>query len=697
MSQFEQGSPAFSTSRRLLAGGRVPRIGVNESLSAPGVVASPLTESRGSALAGQLMQALTGTASLVADIGNDARRQRIAEEMQQREIEQQQRQMIRDAATARREVQAADRLVAAEDRSAASVAAQLYAEQFDQDIKTGRVDIHADPSETIRSRIEEATQGQSEHYTAAFAKAFSVSGFKAINNGRDEMRANAYAETMKRSPSMLLATGDPAAAKTVVDDMHALNPSVPYTTVLSQSVVPAAKAAATANRPEQVDMLLSLLPDEQFGVDKAAIRTDLAQSQLKEKSAVETAGKNKVLGMLADTNTSIQAARDELSKLTLPGDDLLTLRNAIDGEETKRMRAIEDQRKAATKEYVTATATANATALWRTGQAWMIQPVDAMGVTMTVDEQKAAAAKARAAQLQQQYPDNPQAVFRTYVSEAAQNDFEDPMLKAYLGGLGPMVSTALIDQNSTKVDDEITARVKQYREVALVSPVYAKKLAGDSAMMYEAIDDVLATQPAGDIAGAARAVADNSRKNIIVRIDPTDARKIQAKAEAWVRPLWLVSSASNETEITTKMERLVRGYMRLGSSFDAALKRSKTRIDETHKIINGWAVEVTDSTLPQDLTAVLYDRLDKYKAKYPEDAAYVGNGDDWTMDFNARTGTFSIVNKNAIDRLPTMDPELTIVTSKTMKVEGERLAKESLKRKPAAGNQPLVTYRRPMR
>lgn len=691
MSQFETRSPAQSISRRALPRGNTPRLGINQSLDVPGVVAAPLTMSQGSQIATQLQQALSGAASFVSDLGNDARRTRIAEVMAEREFEREQRAIMRDQAATQRQQQAAQTLSDREDARDASVAATEYADNFERGLKAGRY-FGMDPTELLSTQIQEATQGKSEAYFDAFTRAYSNKAMQRYDTFNEEMHTIARKDVIKGLAGTVLTSSTPQEAMAVYEAAREVMPTEGERTLFSESIVKAAMTAAEAGRKDQTEMLMGIIPDDTYGVEKQDISLKLETVLTRDKSEQDKTVKANILGMLVDQSSPLQPAYDALAKSGLDGDSMLTLRNAIDTEQNKRLEASRKALKDTQKVAATTAMTQYAESMFVSGQAAMIQKQDIPDVlTMTPEELRYEASKAREAFYQSKYPDNPDAAFTAYVQELSQNNYHDPRIKARVGGFGELVSTAMIDQNTaeSKITQKgIEDRYAMYQRLKMVSPKYARDIAGESDDKYfTAMEDVLETQPAGGVLGAARLVAIADQKNIAVTLDRPEDKQITSAVESFTRP-WLTSNASNEGEITAKMSSLVRGYMRLGTPFEKALKSAGKRLASTHKIINGMAIEVDDQRITPEvqkgMTDVLRDRFAKYVEAHPEDAEYMGDVSNWTFDYQANTGVFQMVSKNLMDRPPNVLAPTTMLTIEEMVMESTEAAKQKIIRENAA-------------
>jgi hypothetical protein len=406
----------------------------------------------------------------------------------------------------------------------------------------------------------------------------------------------------------------------------------------------------------------------------------------KDKSERDSTVKANILAMLVDPSSPLQPAYDALAKSGLDGDSMLTLRNAIDTEQNKRLARSEKELRETRKQAATTAMTQYAESMFVSGQAALIEKQDIPEVlSMTPEELKYVGSKAREAFYRAKYPETPANEYpAAYIQELAQNGYPDPRLKARVGGFGELVSTAMIDQNTAEsqiTQKGIEDRYAMYQRLKMVSPAYARKLAGDDDRYFTAMEDVLATQPAGGVIGAARLVAIAEQKNIAVTLDRAKDEMIAMKVESFTRP-WLTSNASNEGEIAAKMQTLVRGYMRLGTPFEKALESASNRLTETHAIINGQAIQVDDQRLTpeiqQNMTDVLKARFQQYVTAHPEDKEYMGDVDNWTLEYHANTGVFQMVSKNQMDRPPNVLSPITVLTVDQMVKEANDAAKQKI-------------------
>jgi hypothetical protein len=686
MSQFETNSPAQALSRRALPRGNTPRLGINQTLDVPGVIAAPLTMSQGSQIATQLQQALSGVSSIVSDLGNDARRTRIAEVMAEREFEREQRAILRDQAQTQRQQQAAQTLSDREDARDASVAATEYADNFERGLKAGKF-FGMDAKELVASQIAEATAGKGEAYFEAFTRAYSNKAMQRYDAFNEEMHSIARKDVLEGLAGTVLTSSTPQEAMAVYEAAREVMPAEGERTVFSKSIVKAAMTAAEAGRKDQAEMLMGIIPDDTYGVEKQEIALKLQTVLTKDKSERDSTVKANILAMLVDPSSPLQPAYDALAKSGLDGKSMLELRNSIDTEQNKRLARSEKELRETQKQAATKAMTQYAESMFVSGQAALIEKQDIPEVlSMTPEELKSQASKAREAFYRAKYPETPANEYpAAYIQELAQNHYYDPRLEAKAGGFSELISTAMIDQNTAEsqiTQKGIEDRYAMYQRLKMVNPAYARKLVGDTdERYYVAMENYLQTQPAGGVIGAARLVAIAEQKNLKIELRSDQKEMLASKVEKFTRP-WVTSNASNEGDVATRMNTMVYAHMRLGTPFEEALERSFDRIKDTYAIINGMAVEVTDRKITpetqQNMTDVLKARFQQYVTAHPEDKEYMGDVDNWTLEYHANTGVFQMVSKNQMDRPPNVLSPITVLTVDQMVKEANDAAKQKI-------------------
>jgi hypothetical protein len=617
VSQLEHGGPPERLRRALLR--PIDLAPATLPLEAPGrAVLPPVSE--GATLAGQLLDSLSplsGAGNALYHLGQQQRAERQAQ-----------------LAEARRQDAEAEHL----DRGLASLHARSDFAPLSAAIANREVVVpEGETFEDFANKwAAQHTDGQSAAYGTEYRSIIVPHVVAALVQQHEAVKAQAQKDNLKVYAEGATQAEAPDAIQTIIDDAAAKYPTTTETERLGTIVLPAAESAANNADRVRLDASLTVLGDR-FPAERLKLEAAYqAATDRKQREAVR-GFQDEIAGLYVDRRP-YEHIREAILKHrgAIPDDALdAQLREADSREHAATaearaalLRAENGQHEA--QVYVAAGELMRAADI--TGGATRIDTVkwtDSAGHdhTLTRNEIVEQTTNAEMRAIADANPD-PQASLARQAEYLSRNGVTFAGFERVLGAgySATLTDIASVDKaGKTTLPANVAAGFDLYKRLGAMNPRLRDEhiKSADARTFYElatlAEQYVTPGEPHSSLMVATKALARDARTLSTGHLPAEALRRAVADV---VDGGWFAKDAQNGGEVGAKVERLAGLYVSaIGLSPAAAVKEATKKIQNSHTIINGWAVDTGNLHVPPNLPDLAKKIATAYATRHGETEA----------------------------------------------------------------------------
>lgn len=473
-----------------------------------------------------------------------------------------------------------------------------------------------------------------------------------------ERRNAAFLERELANQNALLADNLKTAqtfgqASQIVAAARRANPKAGEIELLSEIVRPAMDDAAARGDEQRLKVFASLL-GEHLPAEKRIAKSRLAEAKS------------------ANQQRDLKAFRDDVAGMYIEGAAFKSIENRIRSYKDKvpntavddALRELEIRSNASTSEAAGAALKAEdelqrarvldeARARVRAGvgstigdAAWTLS--DGTERSITAEKIEEAAVNAEMAEAADN-ADTPDAGFAAQVQILSRNNaVYKPWRRILEGGYTALVNDLGSDRAPEAMPPSLMLAYDLDRRLEAVNPRLRERLHANpqSRRLYDLIGLAEKYAAPGDpnraaliaFKAAARGALEDSFAAGVGIADTLDA----TKAERWFGPDW--GSIENVPELHHHVTRLARLYVgALGINQDAAIEEAAQRVKAQHTIINGWAIYTGGQSIPPDLPLIAEAVAEDYATRHGDAEGVDAN--DLALIPGETQGTYILWNK----------------------------------------------------
>lgn len=637
MSTFDSSGGRVSPITRN-TGGPLPRIGVTESLAAPGLVAQPVAVDSTVSLANQFLAAIGEAGQLSESISEDARR---------REIE-------------------ARRAEADASRSLEGLANQDYRTEFPiikDKIVRGDITVSADESGDFGTAaktaagalIDELVKGKPEAYQAYYREHMTPLIVDALHDQRSAADTLARTEDIKLRGQANVGETDPAKITARVDETVKLyGTKLDHTTALGSMVIPALRSAAKSGNQQAFDAASKALGDA-FPSEQLAAEAMLQEAKNKQATEQRRIFNNDIAGAYLD-ETPLELVRQKILSYRgkIENDHLEAAVREVDSRAKAQLQSTIESRVSTDLKAKKSDIAQRNLSLVRSGLGYTIEPTtitDLRGTEhkLTADAQFNEAMDAAFQSIGEESPST-EVAFARRLELSTANGYAPPQWsKALTAGEMAATESALSKEGEKAAIPRSTVEGYQlYKGVYAGAKHLLPSLANDRTLnFYEVAATLQRDDPtvAGDDTQAllaARRIMSAPPPGISGELSGVKLRSETRK----ITDSLFASNAKNGGEIGAQIEQLARIYVRAGQLPDKAVESAAKNVGERRITINGWSQPTNNVAIPDQLRAQLptiaEDILKTYADRFGQQEGV--EFDDLTLRVSNTNGFWIIAN-----------------------------------------------------
>lgn len=473
-----------------------------------------------------------------------------------------------------------------------------------------------------------------------FAEQQGVIQQQAIDAGTERLIASASEQTTA------------AGISKVIDEMMRLDPLLTREQAIGKIAIPAGRAAAANGDSDRLKAakaaLGNLFPTERASMDASFESAKLGLRELARRDFDDA-----ISGMYVDGrpyNEIRKTAREWRGKVDDAAVDRaiqeadsrelqdqsrskIDIHNALVAGERQRIDSIVDAHLA------DATRTGGAATL--NGGNDVVLEIEGRKHTFTNKELVEAATDRAMARIATEHPDNDQASLAAQVDFLSDNGITYKPWERVMNA-GSMVTSldlAAVEEGTAAIPANAANGYELYKRLGTMNPRLrdAHITSGTARDFYDlanrAEQFVTPGEPQKAMVIAAKAMTQrdsfaNQQSKAQIRNKVAELTK---PGSGFWRTLIAItpgvenSTAKNSGEIAAKLDQIADVYIALGLGPEDAVAAAADRLKQSHKVINGWAVDVGNKAVPADIEAIGGALIKEYVKRNKEEGASAGD------------------------------------------------------------------------
>lgn len=621
------------------------RMGISESIATPGLAILPVNQAA-TRKADDLLNALSGVAGSAAAIGRMARQDRYdrQQELAKRE------ELSRGAAT------------------------QAYRSRFavlSQDIADQKITVPdgMDIAQFAEQLIAPEVEGTSDAYRTTYIQNLTPLITRELVQQQAAMRKRAIDEGLVALAAGASDQTTPEGVEANITAALELDPTMSRSQAIATVALPAAEAAARGGDLAKLNAARAVI-GEQFPVERAKLDAIYETAVLGQRQQVRRDFDDEVSGLYVDRrpyelirervrgwrgkvdDSAIDAALREAD--SREAQDLSGARSALLAVELTR-----EQQAAADRTDALMADAAN------TGGASVVEDhtfTDSAGRDHTITRERMieASTSRHMARIAAEAGGDAQAALGRQVEFLSRNGVTYAPWERILnaGGAVTALDLAATKDGHPSIPANAAAGYDLYKRLGAMNPRLRDQhiKSPQARTMYELANLSEQYVTPGDAPKSLMMAVRAMASGIDTGMDKPAGRRLAelTKTATETGSLWWAAEARNKSEIADKIADVAGLYIKaLGLSPEDAVKEAGARIQNSHRIINGWSVDVGNRAVPEQIEAIGARIATDYAERFKDEGADVA---DLTLIPGKTAGAWILFNRatlSPVDRWTT--------------------------------------------
>lgn len=531
--------------------------------------------------------------------------------------------------------------------------------QLAADIRSGKLKVEAgeDPKMAAARVIAAEHQGLNlpEAHTSAYEKTLMPELVGEFVRQQEQKQAEARGIASSKILAGVTGATDPAVLRTAAADLRSIDPQISEPESLmavGKAAIDFAKASGSRDALAAAEGIV--------GGPGGLMRTQIeqARSELDARARQERVRSNadaqQALAKMINDGSPVEQVMSVASRMrklgTLQEDDFGRLRAGFIQQENKLAADKEEKR-------IRTTAAAEDIAAMTTGMGWKIPDktesvlVDGRKLELTRAQRVEVATNQILQSAAAANPGDPTRAVNSTIKTFSDNDhLPDQWNRMITSAAGQATVWNVTNDEKATLPTTVTAGLDLYQRLVAAQSPLVYKLPAETRKVFDGIIEAQrhgATDPA-------QAVME-SRRQREMPANPVPQKLIETAASDFI------SGTRNPGELTDAIREGANYYRRMGVSDDEAATRATAEAKSRYTVINGWAVDTSAATLPdevrQQLPTIGRVMADWWVYKNPEAAkARDVAASDIALTFSSTTGTWALLDARTGRLLPAQVP-----------------------------------------